>query len=32
MLAGFDGDITTQVAHGATVEIDPATRTLRLLD
>jgi uncharacterized protein len=32
MLAGFDGDITTQVAHGATVEIDPATRTLRVLD
>lgn len=28
MLAGFDGDITAQVPHGATVEIDPARRTL----
>jgi len=31
LLAGFDGDITAQVPHGATVEIDPAGRTLRLL-
>lgn len=31
MLAGFDGDITAQVPHGATVEVDPATRTLRVL-
>jgi len=31
MLAGFDGDITTQVPDGATVEIDPAARTLRVL-
>jgi predicted aconitase with swiveling domain len=31
MLAGFDGDITAQVPDGATVEIDPATRTLRVL-
>ena len=31
MLAGFDGDITAQVPHGATVEIDPAARLLRML-
>jgi hypothetical protein len=31
LLAGFDGDITAQVPHGASVEIDPAGRTLRLL-
>ena len=31
MLAGFDGDITAQVAHGATVEVDPAARLLRVL-
>jgi predicted aconitase with swiveling domain len=31
LLAGFDGDITAQVPHGASVEIDPATRTLRVL-
>jgi len=31
MLAGFDGDITAQVPHGATVEIDPAARLLRVL-
>ena len=28
MLVGFDGDITAQVPHGATVEIDPARRAL----
>ncbi len=28
MLVGFDGDITTLVPHGASVEIDPARRTL----
>ncbi len=28
MLAGFDGDITSMVPHGATVTIDPETRTL----
>jgi predicted aconitase with swiveling domain len=28
MLVGFDGDITSQVPHGATVEIDPVRRTL----
>jgi uncharacterized protein len=31
MLAGFDGDITTLVPHGATVEVDPANRLLRVL-
>jgi hypothetical protein len=31
LLAGFDGDITAQVPHGATVEIDPAARTLRVV-
>jgi hypothetical protein len=31
MLVGFDRDITASVAHGATVEIDPAARTLRVL-
>ena len=31
LLAGFDGDITAQVPHGATVEIDPASRTLRVV-
>ena len=31
MLAGFDEDITAAVPDGATVEIDPETRTLRVL-
>jgi predicted aconitase with swiveling domain len=31
MLAGFDEDITSQVPQGATVEIDPAARVLRVL-
>ena len=31
MLAGFDEDITEAVPNGATVEIDPETRTLRIL-
>jgi len=31
MLAGFDGDITSMVPHGATVTIDPETRTLQLM-
>ena len=30
MLAGFDEDVTTLVPQGATVEIDPAKRTLRV--
>jgi predicted aconitase with swiveling domain len=29
LLAGFDADITARVPNGATVEIDPAARTLR---
>ena len=31
LLAGFDGDITAAVPHGATLEIDPASRSLRLV-
>jgi len=31
LIVGFDGDITARVPHGATVEIDPAQRTLRVL-
>jgi uncharacterized protein len=31
LLVGFDGDITARVPHGATVEIDSAKRTLRVL-
>jgi len=31
MLVGFDGDITAKVPHGATVELDPVARTLRVL-
>jgi uncharacterized protein len=31
MLAGFDGDITAKIPHGAQLEIDPATRTVRIL-
>jgi predicted aconitase with swiveling domain len=31
MLSGFDGDITTLVPDGATVEIDPAAKTLSVL-
>ena len=30
MLVGFEGDITAKVPHGATVELDPAARTLRV--
>jgi uncharacterized protein len=30
MLAGFDEDITAAIPHGATVEIDPDAKTLRL--
>ncbi len=32
MLAGFDEDITTLVPHGAQVEVDPQSRTLRIID
>lgn len=31
MMAGFDGDVTAMVPNGATVEIDPARKTLRVL-
>ena len=31
LLAGFDADITSLVPDGATVELDPASRTLRVL-
>ena len=31
LLAGFDADITARVPNGATVEIDPAARTLHVL-
>ncbi|HWA39713.1 MAG TPA: DUF126 domain-containing protein [Burkholderiales bacterium] len=32
LIAGFEGDITAQIPHGATVEIDPATRTVRVVE
>jgi predicted aconitase with swiveling domain len=31
MLAGFDGDITAQIPNGASVEIDPAAKTIKVL-
>ncbi len=31
LLAGFDTDITTQIEHGAMVEIDPESMTIRVL-
>lgn len=31
MLAGFDVDITAAIPDGATVEIDPATRSIRIV-
>lgn len=31
MLAGFDVDITSQIPHGAMVEIDPETHSIRVL-
>lgn len=31
LLAGFEGDITSLVPNGATIELDPVTRTLRVL-
>jgi hypothetical protein len=31
LLAGFEGDITAQVRHGARVQIDPARKMLRIL-
>ena len=32
LIAGFEGDITSQIPHGAIVEIDPAARTVRVVD
>ena len=32
LLAGFDTDVTGAVPHGATVEIDPAARTVRVVE
>ena len=32
LLAGFDGDVTAEIPYGATVEIDPAARTLRVVE
>lgn len=31
MMAGFDEDVTSLIAHGALVEIDPANKTLRVV-
>lgn len=31
MLAGFDEDVTDVIPHGSLVEVDPDTKTLRLL-
>jgi|JI6StandDraft_1071083.scaffolds.fasta_scaffold199263_2 hypothetical protein len=31
MLAGFDVDITSQIPHGAMVEVDPEAQTIRVL-
>lgn len=31
MLAGFDVDITAQIPHGAMVEVDPQTHSIRVL-
>ena len=31
LVAGFDTDITAALAHGATLEVDPATRTVRVV-
>ena len=32
MLAGFDGDITSLIPHGATLEIDPAARSVLIVE
>lgn len=32
LIAGFECDITSQIPHGATVEIDPAARSVRVVD
>jgi predicted aconitase with swiveling domain len=31
MLAGFDEDVTEVIPHGSLVEVDPDTKTLRVL-
>jgi uncharacterized protein len=31
MLSGFEGDITAKIPHGAHLEIDPATHTVRII-
>lgn len=32
MLAGFDAELTREIPSGATLELDPETKTLRVLD
>jgi uncharacterized protein len=32
LAAGFEADITAAIPHGATVEIDPAARTVRVVE
>lgn len=32
MLAGFDVDVTARIPHGATVEVNPAAKTLRVIE
>jgi uncharacterized protein len=32
MLAGFDVDVTAVIAHGATLELDPESKTLRVVE
>lgn len=32
LVAGFDADVTAQIPHGATVEIDPQARTVRWVE
>ena len=32
LIAGFEGDITSQIPQGATLEIDPAARTVRIVE
>ena len=32
MLAGFEEDITSAIPNGAEVEVDPASRTIRVVD
>lgn len=32
MLAGFDVDVTAAIPHGATLELDPQAKTVRMID